>query len=653
MGTLNIGGKLVTVDDSFRNLSPADQQKTVDEISSQMVDEQSANNAPWKNDPIVGQTGQAQSKTFLITAPDGRKFNVTGDNAEGAMAALHQHLNSGQSWQNDPVVSQSGQPGSANLFVALRNAHNAGDTVAAQRIAGMIKAQGQSSAQAQTPVPWYTPITSAPGNAYDVGKSLYNTVVHPIDTLSGIASLGNGAIANIPGVGAVNDWAVNHALSPAYDKTREAQDQQVARAAGQQVKQNFGTPTAAWNTVATHPVDTLLTAAPVIGQVGKMADAAGLARTATLLGKTSEFTNPVALTAGLLGKTATLSGKAATYPLGLLSGSSPEAFQMAAKAGQEGGDAGVAFRNAMRGKEAPEAVVNDAKAALGKLADQRRANYLAGMKGTASSGAVVDTAPIRQSLNDLRDSLYVSPKPMLGDNASRFSPLQKGSAGDIKTLDTIDQLLTQWEAHPEGRTPLAMDALKQRLDELQPAFGNPALDNQRRLVTRMQNAIKDQITSVEPSYAKAMTDYATSKAAQTEIEKSLGLGRAASADTALNKFKTAIGGERANRAANIAQLEQLGAPNIMNRLAGQSLSPRMPKGLVGKILGAGLGYSSWLNPLHVGLLPLASPRVVGELAHTAGRVSRKVPSLLGDAGFSKRRLIQTLLGGQLLQAGGQ
>ena len=155
MGTLNIGGKLVTVEDSFRNLSPADQQKTVDEISSQMVDEQSANNAPWKNDPIVGQTGQAQSKTFLITAPDGRKFNVTGDNAEGAMAALHQHLNSGQSWQNDPVVSQSGQPGSANLFVALRNAHNAGDTVAAQRIAGMINAQqGQHDASGQTSNPF-------------------------------------------------------------------------------------------------------------------------------------------------------------------------------------------------------------------------------------------------------------------------------------------------------------------------------------------------------------------------------------------------------------------------------------------------------------------------------------------------------------------
>lgn len=36
MGTLTIGGKAVTVDDSFRNLSPADQQKTVDEISAHM-----------------------------------------------------------------------------------------------------------------------------------------------------------------------------------------------------------------------------------------------------------------------------------------------------------------------------------------------------------------------------------------------------------------------------------------------------------------------------------------------------------------------------------------------------------------------------------------------------------------------------------------
>ena len=30
--------------------------------------------------------------TFLITSPDGSKFNVTSDNADGALAALKPHL---------------------------------------------------------------------------------------------------------------------------------------------------------------------------------------------------------------------------------------------------------------------------------------------------------------------------------------------------------------------------------------------------------------------------------------------------------------------------------------------------------------------------------------------------------------------------------
>lgn len=36
MGTLNIGGRAITIDDSFKTLSPDDQQKTVDEISSHL-----------------------------------------------------------------------------------------------------------------------------------------------------------------------------------------------------------------------------------------------------------------------------------------------------------------------------------------------------------------------------------------------------------------------------------------------------------------------------------------------------------------------------------------------------------------------------------------------------------------------------------------
>ena len=146
-------------------------------------------------------------------------------------------------------------------------------------------------------VPWYTPITSAPGNAWDAAAGLVSAVRHPIDTAQNLANLGNGAIANIPGVTAANDWAVAHGLAPAYDKTKEANDQALAGLVASHIKGSFDSPTHAWNTIATHPVDTLLTVAPVVGQVGKLADAANLAKTADALGTASEFTNPVNLVA--------------------------------------------------------------------------------------------------------------------------------------------------------------------------------------------------------------------------------------------------------------------------------------------------------------------------------------------------------------------
>lgn len=142
-------------------------------------------------------------------------------------------------------------------------------------------------------VPWYTPITSAPGNAYNVAHGLFDAVRHPLDTANGLTSIANGAIANIPGVSAVNDWAEKNLAFPARDRTQEASDQATASAVGQNAYDSFSSPTRAWNTIATHPVDTLMTVAPGLGQLGKVADVAGLAKTASVLDKASEFTNPV------------------------------------------------------------------------------------------------------------------------------------------------------------------------------------------------------------------------------------------------------------------------------------------------------------------------------------------------------------------------
>ena len=187
----------------------------------------------------------------------------------------------------------------ATLMNALRNAHNAGDTAAATRIAGMIKAQGAApvAAPSDQAVPWYSPITYAPSNAVDFAKSAYSAIRHPLDTANGLGSVLNGTLANIPGVKSINDFADSYGLTPGYDRSQEAKDQVLASDIGNKISTSFDTPTHAWNTIATHPIDALMMASPGLGQVGKLAETAGMARTASALGKASEFTNPINLVA--------------------------------------------------------------------------------------------------------------------------------------------------------------------------------------------------------------------------------------------------------------------------------------------------------------------------------------------------------------------
>jgi hypothetical protein len=47
--------------------------------------------------------------TFQITGPDGKKYRVSGENAEGALAALQQHIGAGQPQQEDPRDSVLGR----------------------------------------------------------------------------------------------------------------------------------------------------------------------------------------------------------------------------------------------------------------------------------------------------------------------------------------------------------------------------------------------------------------------------------------------------------------------------------------------------------------------------------------------------------------
>ena len=549
------------------------------------------------------------------------------DQFDGAQQALGQR---GGSWQQDPIVAQSAD--------GVRHQFPAGtDQGVIDRVMKNYATQRQATNWSDLP----DNILPSAGNAI---AGVANTFMHPLSTADTLARGVAGGIGR--GLGAIG--------VPLNDSPDAQQTLATADAIGGGLKDRYWGLDNLKRTAVTDPVGSLVDIATLASGGEGLLARAGMegSNAANVLGSVSRATNPVNAATTAISKVAPLLGKGATYPLGLLSGAEPKALQIAAQSGNAGGDAATLFRAATRGHDSGEGLVSDAKGALNAIAEQRRTNYLNGIAGTASSSATVDTSPIRQTLSDLRDSLYAKPLNAGGDNASNFAPLQKGSNADLKTLDTIDNLLSQWEAHPEGRTPLGMDALKQRLNELQPTFADSGAGNQRRLVTAAQDAIRNQITAVEPTYAKAMTDYATSKASSDAITQSLSLGPRASVDTAFSKLLSSTRGDKANRAANVAALEAY-SPNLTARIAGQSLNDWTPKGGVAKVVAALLGGGGYFNPTQLALLPFTSPRFNAELAHAAGRGSRRVSGLLGTLDPAGENSLGGLLASQLLQGPGQ
>lgn len=627
------------------------------------------------------------TRKYRITSPDGRRFDVTGSGSKDeALAHLQGQLGYDQSatpqTQTNPVPQYEPQ----KLATALRNAHDAGDVNAAKRIAGMIQAQQQSSpdlakvkrniqrmidqnapesdidayvaSEGTTPEQLRgTPAApepqwgDLPGNILpsmgNAAMGFYQAIRHPIETSNAIDQMIGGGVANVndkiygmlPDAvsgplrsfdNAVAPWTPFASVQMQANPQQRQQAQQVAGAVGGMMKDRYGGASNIKRTLIQDPFGAALDASALLTGGGSLAAkipmAGNLSKGLLAAGR---MTDPIALTGKALRKGSEAAGVASSYPLSIMTGASPDAIQTAYRSGKQGGEAGDAFRQNMRGREGADAVVNEARTALDAMADTRRGDYLHNMQSTHASSMQIDPTPIYSALDDLRNSLHVQPRMQPGNNAASFGPLPKGTPEEFAALDEIETLMNQWAAHPEGLTPAGLDALKQRISRMQPSPTAQNANNLRRIVTAAENAVKDSIVQAVPEYGKAMEAYATSKAATDEITKALSLGRTASIDTAAAKLKSALGGNRKTRAESLATLEANGASNLMPRIAGQQLSDVMPRGLLGKAVGSILGGSAYFNPSSLAVLPMTSPRFVGEIAHAIGRGTRHTGNVYG------------------------
>lgn len=301
-------------------------------------------------------------------------------------------------------------------------------------------------------------------------------------------------------------------------------------------------------------------------------------------------------------------GGLAKNTTGLMSGVGGEAVETAYKSGRAGG---TNFLDNMRGNVPMTDVLDDAKSALAKMRLDRGAQYRQGMAGVSADKTVIDFAPIDKAVASLKS---------MGNYKGQV--INKNASGAV---DEIADLVTQWKSldPKEFHTPEGLDALKQAISDIRDTtqFGTAA----RKAADTAYNAVKGEITTQAPTYAKVMKDYSVASETLQEVERALSLGNKAAADTSMRKLQSLmrnnVNTNYGNRIGMAKTLESNGA-EILPAVAGQAMSSWTPRGLAGATATPLAAMAAYANPLALAALPASSPRMLGEMAYGLGAANR-------------------------------
>ena len=306
----------------------------------------------------------------------------------------------------------------------------------------------------------------------------------------------------------------------------------------------------------------------------------------------------------------------------MTTGVGPEAIRTAVVSGSTGGQQATDFARAMRSKDDPRQIVEEARKGIKTMAEKRKAQYQEGIKKAKVSKKEIEFTPVLKSVDNIRKSFEFKGKTTL-------------DAGGLRKLKEIEDAVLDWSVDPKFHTVEGLDALKKKIDNLMPeadTFGKTS-GKGAAVVTRARTTINNLIKEASPEYAKTMKAYEEAISLEKEMKKALSLGNKATADTALRKLlsvmRTNVNTNFGIRLELLKQLEKAGDVSLTPKIAGETLSGFTPTGLARQIspigaLGVG-GFYGATAPQMASLLAATSPRLVGEAAYKVGQAQRILP----------------------------
>lgn len=286
------------------------------------------------------------------------------------------------------------------------------------------------------------------------------------------------------------------------------------------------------------------------------------------------------------------------------------AIEQAYKAGASGDDE---LLKAMRGEGSVQDVVAEAKTAAQNIRNQAMNKYRVAMEGLPDEK--INVKSIKNALNDAIEENTLN-KGVVDKTADKFLREAKSQMSKL-TRGTKNQVSVR-----------DVDKIKQAIQSIEvPADAR----NAQRVKTSISNVIRSEIKQSAPVYSQIMRDYGEVASKLNEIDKVLSLSPGQSTDTAVRKLQSlmrdGVETNYGNRVALADYLEQVGGANIKNKIAGQSLSAWLPRGVVARGLAGATGFGAMTNPSVALGLVTASPRLVGETAYKWGQISRALDKL--------------------------
>lgn len=287
-----------------------------------------------------------------------------------------------------------------------------------------------------------------------------------------------------------------------------------------------------------------------------------------------------------------------------------ESIRQMAQAGFEGGKKYDVAKGQLRGTAPVTDLLDDAKSAFDNLRMRRSNEYVQSMQKMSGNTTVVPFTAVDQAVTNA-----LNIKKFKGVSTS---PTTAGIQDDILRVVEEWKNLDPTQYH----TPSGLDALKQSIGDIRDAtqFGTPS----RKVADTVYNAVKNEIVKQDPKYAQAMSKYVEASETISEIQRHLLGGEKGSAVSSMRKLQNLMSTGGKNKSMEfglLKELEDAGAGNLSAGLAGLSMQDFIPRMLSGR-LGAGIGTAivAANNPVvAAALLPLQSPRLVGEAALATGR----------------------------------